>query len=105
MGNNPQINMWIDDVIFDDSTWVGPSSIQGLVPTGAGATTQFDPSTGSNYACVDEVPASDTDYIYTNTANDVDTYACGNLTGTINSVKAVQVQARCMQEKVLRDLN
>lgn len=89
---------YLDDVIIDDANWIGSSSIQGLAVTGAGTTTQFDPSTGSNYACVDEIPPSDADYISTNVANEIDTYACGNLTGTINSVKAVQVQARCMQE-------
>ena len=89
---------YIDDVIIDDANWIGPSSIQGLAVTGAGATTQFDPSTGSNYACIDEIPSSDADYISTNVANEIDTYACGDLTGTINSIKAVQVQARCMQE-------
>jgi len=87
-----------DDVILDDANWIGPTSIQGLAVTGAGSTTQFDPSTGSNYACVDEIPPSDADYISTNVANEIDTYACGDLTGTINSVKAVQVQARCVQE-------
>jgi hypothetical protein len=91
-------NIYWDDIILDDANWIGPTSIQGLVPTGAGATTGFTPSTGANYAAVDEVPASDADYVYTNTPNVVDTYALGNLTGTINSVKAVQVQARCMQE-------
>jgi hypothetical protein len=89
---------YIDDLIIDDANWIGPTSIQGLAPTGAGATTGFTPSTGSNYACVDETPPSDIDFVYTNTPNVVDTYALGNLTGTINSIKAVQVQARCMQE-------
>jgi hypothetical protein len=89
---------YFDDFILDDANWIGPSSIQGLAVTGAGATTQFDPSAGNNYACVDEIPASDGDYVSTNVPNEIDTYACGDLTGTINSIKAVQVQARCMQE-------
>jgi len=89
---------YVDDFIVDDAAFIGPSSIQGLAVTGAGNSAQFDPSTGSNYACVDEIPPSDADYISTNVADEIDTYACGNLTGTINSVKAVQVQARCMQE-------
>jgi len=89
---------YMDNIIVDNANWIGSSSIQGLAVTGAGNSAQFDPSTGSNYACVDEIPPSDADYISTNVANEIDTYACGNLTGTINSVKAVQVQARCMQE-------
>lgn len=91
-------NAYFDDIIFDTAEWIGPTSIQGLVPTGAGATTGWTASTGSDYACVDELPAVDTDYIYTNTANVVDTFACGDLAGTINSIKAVQVQARVKYE-------
>jgi len=89
---------YLDDVIIDNANWIGSTSIQGLAVTGAGNSAQFDPSTGNNYACVDEIPPSDADYISTNVPNEIDTYACGDLTGTINSVKAVQVQARCVQE-------
>jgi len=95
---NNSAYFYLDDFILDDANWIGPSSIQGLAVTGAGNSAQFDPSTGNNYACVDEIPPSDADYISTNTPNEIDTYACGDLTGTINSIKAVQVQARCMQE-------
>lgn len=94
----PSSSSYVDDFIVDDANWIGSTSIQSLVPTGAGATTQFDPSTGANYECVNEIPPSDTDYVSTNVPDEIDTYACGNLPGTINSVKAVQVQARCMQE-------
>ena len=98
MSNSGVGAVYFDDFILDDVGWIGSTSIQGLAVTGAGNSAQFDPSTGSNYACVDEIPPSDADYISTNVANEIDTYACGDLTGTINSVKAVQVQARCMQE-------
>lgn len=94
------VNTYFDDFILDDANWIGSSSIQKSAVTAAGATTGLTPSAGSNYDCVEEIPPSDVDYIYTNTPNAVDTYVCGNLTGTINSVKAVQVQARCMQEGV-----
>jgi hypothetical protein len=97
-GDSTNSYAYLDDVVVDDASWIGSTSIQGLAVTGAGATTQFDPSAGNNYQCVDEIPASDADYISTNVPDEIDTYACGNLTGTINSVKAVQVQARCMQE-------
>lgn len=85
---------YYDDIIIDDAHWIGKTYIQGLTITGAGTTTQWDPSTGSNYACVDEVPYSDTDYISTNTTDEIDTYALSNLSGTIDSIKAVALTAR-----------
>jgi hypothetical protein len=64
-----------------------------LRPNGAGATTQLTPTTGNNYACVDEAVADDADYVYcpyTSTQTKKDTYALPNHSsesGTINSVK------------------
>jgi hypothetical protein len=89
---------YFDNIVMDDTTWPGDTRIQAILPSGVGTTTQWTPSTGDNYACVDEVPYSDTDYISTNTTNQTDTYAFGNLTGTIGAVKCVQVQARCSKE-------
>ncbi len=91
---------YIDDIVIDDADWIGPTRIQGLVPTGAGTTTQWDPSAGSNYACVDERPASDSDYVSTNVTDEIDTYATGDMTGTIDSIKCVQIQARCGKDGV-----
>jgi len=89
---------YYDNIILDSANWIGKTYIQGLAPTGAGTTTQLTPSAGSNYACVDEIPASDTDYVYSNTVDQLDTYAAGNLTGTIGTIKAVQVQSRVVKE-------
>jgi hypothetical protein len=89
---------YFDDVAVSDSDWLGNVYIQAIYPTGAGTTTSWDPSTGSNYDCVNEVPASDTDYVSTNVTNEVDTYACNNLTGAIGSVLAVNVFARTAYE-------
>lgn len=89
---------YYDDIVIDDADWIGQTYIEGIVPSGAGTTTQWDPSTGSNYACVDELPASDTDYISTNTTNEIDTYAMGNLTSEIGTIKCIQVRARSLYE-------
>jgi len=91
-------NAYYDNIILDDSAWIGNTKIQALTVTGAGTTTQFTPSAGANYECVDEVPASDTDYNSSNTVDHLDTFAMSNLTGTIISVLGVQVQARCWAE-------
>ena len=98
-GGQAVTSYYMDDVVFDDAGWIGNSYIQLVVPTGVGATAAvWTPSTGANWSCVDEIPASDTDYIKANVAGYVDTYGCNNLTGTIGSVKAVRVMARYAYE-------
>lgn len=89
---------YFDDIFVDDADWVGNWRIQALFPTAAGTTTQWDPSTGNNYACVDEKPASDTDYVSTNVVDEIDIYTMADLTGTITAIKAVQVAARAKYE-------
>lgn len=89
---------YFDNFIMDDTAWIGDTNIQALVPTSAGNATNWTPSAGSNFECVDEVPPSDADYVSIN-ANDVtDTYTTGDLTGSVNNVKCVQVQARARLE-------
>ena len=95
-GTSP--NSYVDDVVVDDASWIGNTYIQKSQVSGAGTTAQWDPSAGANYACVDEIPASDTDYVSTNVTDEIDTYATGNLTGAINSVKCVQLQGRIAYE-------
>ena len=85
---------YFDNLIMDDAAWIGDTKIQVVVPTGAGTTTGWTPSAGNNWACVDEIPASDVDYVSINSNDVVDTYATGNMAGTIGSVKCVQIQSR-----------
>jgi hypothetical protein len=89
---------YIDNFIVDNSKWPGNTSIQAIKPVGAGNFTLWTPSAGDNYACVDEVPASESDFIATNTLNHLDLYAAGDLVGTIGSVKCVQLQALAIAE-------
>lgn len=98
LGNGPSASYttfaYFDNFIMDDAAWIGDTKIQKILPTGAGTTTGWTPSAGSNYACVDERPASDADYVSINANDTVDTYAAGDMAGSINSVKCVQVQSR-----------
>jgi hypothetical protein len=93
-------SFYIDDVIVDTAAWIGNSKIQAIIPNAVDNTYKdWTPNTAvDNYTCVDERPASDTDYISSNTSSHLDLYACSNLTGTIDTVKTVQVQARCAYE-------
>lgn len=85
---------YFDDVWVSDSELLGDCRIECILPSGSGATTQWDASAGNNYECVDEnTPNSDTDYVSTATADEIDTYAFSNLTTTAGTVKGVQVSA------------
>jgi len=92
------VKNYYDSFIMDDSDWIGNTNIQAVVPTGAGTTTEWTPSAGDNYTCVDEIPYSDADYVSTNTVDLTDTYATGDLVGTVSSVKCVQVQVRALTD-------
>jgi len=89
---------WFDNVVVDNAAWPGNTKIQAIKPAGAGNSTQWIPSAGDNYACVDEVPPSETDFIVTNALDHLDLYAAGDLVGTIGSVKCVQLQALAKAE-------
>ena len=89
---------YLDDVVIDDANWIGNSQIQGLVASEAGNSTQWTPSAGANFGCVDEVPPSDSDYVSTNTDGHLDLYTFSDLQGAVDAVKSVQVQARMLKE-------
>ena len=60
--------------------------------------TEWDPSAGANWDCVEEIPYSDTDYVSTNVTGKTDLYEATDLVGSIHSVKCVQVAARSIKE-------
>jgi len=89
---------YYDDLyIADDSgsfDFLGDSRVDLILPTGAGATTAWTPSAGSNYENVDDATDIDDDSTYNSEAdvNGVDTYAFGNLTAlTTPTIHAVAV--------------
>jgi hypothetical protein len=91
----PGTGVYYDDFVVHDvngpynKSWPNGAHVSVLRPNGAGGLTQWDPSSGSNYACLDEAAPSMTDYVYTNTADEIDTYALGNLPAEAATVKAV----------------
>jgi hypothetical protein len=89
--SNPYL--YIDDVVISDTyAQIGAAIVQTLYPTGAGATTQWTPSAGANYAAVDETTGDgDTTYVSTSTLNNIDTYTFGDLTANSGAVLAVAV--------------
>ena len=79
-----------DDAGTYNKDFLGDIRVEALMPDGAGATTDWDPSAGANYECVDEIPPdSDTTYVSTATATEVDTYEFDDVTPTTGTVLAV----------------
>lgn len=87
-----------DDISICDSTggvhddFLGDKAIVGILPTTAGASTQWLPSTGTNVSCVDD-PASGplTDFVSSNIDGDLDLYEFGDTSqvaadGTVDAV-------------------
>lgn len=74
-----------------NNNFLGDCRIETLYPSGAGTTTAWTASTGSNYTCVDETTSNgDTDYVETSTATNKDTYAMGDLSSTPTAIYGIQ---------------
>lgn len=81
-------DLWVNN----DGALLGDLRVEALYPTGAGSTTAWTASAGSNWQCVDEnPPTDDTDYVSTTVPGPVDTYQMGNLSSTPSTISAVQV--------------
>lgn len=75
-------NTLVDDVYALDltgsapyNTYLGDVVVRTALPTGAGASTGWTPSTGANYAQVNELPASSAQYVGASTTGLTDLYA------------------------------
>jgi hypothetical protein len=79
-----------------NNDFLGNVKVVTMRPDSAGDTTEFTPSAGSNYACVDEAVANDdTDYVSDATTDHKDLYNYG--ASTLNSIKGVVVCTDCRQ--------
>ena len=80
----------LNDAGAHNNDFLGDIRVEAIMPEGAGATTDWDPSAGDNWECVDEIPPNDdTNYVSTATATEVDTYEFGDVTPTTGAVFAV----------------
>jgi hypothetical protein len=76
-----------------NNDFLGDVTVTALYPSGAGTTSGWTPSAGSNYQNVDETPANDdTDYNSTATLNAKDTYAMQDCAAGAD-IRAVQILA------------
>lgn len=97
MGGGGQCNTYHCDMYVCDTSgsqnnsFLGDCRVECLLPSGAGAETQWAPLSGSNYANVNEVPANgDTTYNKSNTVGQTDTYAMPDLAAATGLIYGVQ---------------
>lgn len=93
---NDENDIVVDDIYILDSTgsyntdFLGDSVVEGHIPDGDGATTDWTPSTGTDHYVLIDDPATaapvDSDYVSSSTVTDVDLFtfpAISFITGTI----------------------
>jgi hypothetical protein len=97
---NRYSNMQMDDFYYLNTSgsiandFLGDIRVDAIYPDGAGNSSDFTPSAGSNYECVDETQANDdTDYVSETSAGDHDTYSYGNLPSASGAVYGIQQHA------------
>lgn len=81
------------------NTYLGDVRVNTLVPSAAGSSTQFTPSSGANYTTVDELPFSASDYVSSMTVGNLDMYTVSDISsgatiyGVQNNVIAKKTDA------------
>lgn len=80
-GDNGVSQSYIDDFYICDgsgsayNTFLGDVRVYGLLPAGAGSSTQWTPNgAASNYECMNQVPPNASDYVSSSTPGQVDLY-------------------------------
>ena len=96
---------YVDDLTIDDTTGeAAPAVVPDLrytllKPNGAGGYTQWTPSAGSNYTCVDDVPPAGSDYVSALSAGLLDSYALGDFAAQAGSQIAALIPiAVCLKD-------
>jgi hypothetical protein len=89
---------YFDNAVVDDSVMPEATEICLRKLNGIGNSSNWTPTSGNNYECVDEVPYSDADYVSEDVADAIDTYLIEDAPGDLVSVKCVQVQARARKD-------
>lgn len=83
--------LYLDDIVYRTDNFPGDVRVGGKAVTANGATNDWDPSAGDNYACINDV--DDTDYVSTNTPGAVDEYELANISEAIDVVQALKIVA------------
>ena len=93
--------MYFDDVTVRTDAWTGDVKYVAVVPTADTVQKDFAPSTGSdNYAVVDEIPPSDSDYNEAVVNEALDLLAAGDFDGTDKAIQCVVTWVRAAKTPV-----
>jgi hypothetical protein len=88
-----------DVYILDDTgsaplnNFLGDVRYDVLYPDGAGAYSQWTPTSGDNYTNVDESPANQTDYVESTADDQIDSYSFADMSVAASTIYVVQVNA------------
>jgi len=83
----------------DNIAAFGPGVIRRHAVTADGMTTDWTPSTGiDNYALVDEIPKSESDYVSTSTDTDVDNYELSTALSVTGDILGVVLEAEAIED-------
>jgi len=93
---NPQY-VYIDDVYIHDSAFQGDCRIIYRAPEAAGAHSEWTPSTGDNFECVNEAAPATADYVETDVLDEIDTYEMTDIDETAGTVLAVVGNYYCQK--------
>ncbi|MDI6752780.1 MAG: hypothetical protein QME78_00110 [Thermodesulfobacteriota bacterium] len=103
-GTSNAVYVYIDDIILFDTTgtvnnsWPNNLKVGLLQANGAGNSTQWTPSAGSNWSCVYAIPPSDVDYVKVNVVDRIDLYTLGDLPAEAKGIHALFLTARASKE-------
>lgn len=98
--SDPNQNVQFDDVyIADDqgtenNDFLGDVRIDAIHPNGAGNHTDFTPSAGSNYECIDETGFDDSDYVEGANAAEKDSYTYQDVPTDLDDSGIIGLQIR-----------
>ncbi|MFS4460864.1 hypothetical protein [Bdellovibrio sp. HCB2-146] len=100
-GTSTSISVYLDDLYICDTsgstnnTFLGPISVYGLLPTGAGSSTQMDAvGAASNWQAVGDATADTATYVETTVTAEQDYYTFQSLPAGITSVFGVALRTR-----------
>jgi hypothetical protein len=97
---------YYDDLAINDTagavnnSWIGRGGIYGIMPEAVGNYSDLIASAGNAWACIDEVPPSDADYVYESTVDKKSTYNLTVLTPTTGVIACINVIMRAKLDAV-----
>jgi len=97
-------NSWVDDLTIGTGGWPGDWRFDAIVPNADTATEQWSLSAGADsYALIDEIPPSDSDYLYTATTGQRTLVELADWDGAGKSPQAVVVWTRAWKSDATAD--